>query len=97
MRRPSTKVRDPYIPQLGLLDLLLTVSLPAHHHEIRGTWNLLDLVIWVFIQWLSAVSPPIVVCEKGEEEQAEGAERDDGYDICENEFHGSGRRAVSLT
>lgn len=66
MRRLSAEVGDPDVPQLGLLDLLLSVSLPAHHHEIGGTRDLLDFILRVLeleIRPLSGGSPPIVVYE----------------------------------
>ena len=81
MHGSPAKVEDPDLPQLGLLDLLLGVTLPAHHHEIGGTWYLLDLVLRILelgVQ-LSMRSPlPRVVCEYNENDEAEGPEDGDG-------------------
>lgn len=80
MREPSAKVGDPNLPQLGFLDLVLGVSLPADHNEIGGAWYLLDLVVWILesgVQ-LSRGSPlPRVVCEYDENDKAEGTKRSD--------------------
>lgn len=78
MRGPSG---DPNLQQLWFLDLLLGVTLPAHHHEIGGTWYLLNLVLRVLELgvWLSKGGPlPRVVRECDENDKAEGAEESDG-------------------
>ena len=84
MRRPSAEVWDPDIPQLGLLDLLLSVPFPAHHYEVGGAGYLLDLVIRVVKSEVCSFSDgpsPAVVCEQDEEEEAEGAKGDEGEDV----------------
>lgn len=84
MRSPPTEVWDPDVPQLGLLDLLFPVSLPAHHHEVGGTWYLLDLVVRVLkveTNLFSDGPSPVVICEQEEEEEAEGAEECERQDV----------------
>ena len=81
MCRSSAEVGDQDLPQLGLLNLLLPVSPPAHHDEIVGTWYRLDLVIWVLgleNRSPSEGSPPIVIRKKDDEEETEAGEGDEG-------------------
>lgn len=81
------KIGGPNLPQLGFLDLLLGVSLPAHHDEICGTWDLLDLVFWVLelrVQLPTGGPLPRAVCEDNENGKTEGAKESDGQDICKS-------------
>ena len=80
---PSAEAGDPDLPQLGLFDLLLPMTLPAHHHEIGGTGYLLDLIIRVAEVGThpSRKGSPTVICEKGENEKREGAEECDRQDV----------------
>lgn len=81
MRRSLAEAVDQNLTELRFLDPLLALSLPAHHHEVGGAWYLFDLVLWVLelgIEPSKEGSPPSVVCEHNENEEAERAEKSDG-------------------